>query len=242
MIKLLLNPTFKLMSDGVSLALVSEVERIDLPLACLPLLTQLQHPTVIDAIAPDDAVLLEDLAQRRLLLNANLHGLPRDVAGYWLARHYYPPFTADQLGLSVEFCGVRAPHYRALFASMFPECRVVDADGHLLVCITDDLLACAMTPTSRPVVPVKVGGIKQSIGPVLSPAFSYADLVAAIARPFAADLSVTVPAGIQAAADHLLMTELYQLRVQAGAHLASRHVIEWNMHTLSKTNWKVKPL
>lgn len=242
MTKLLLNPALKVLPDGDVVSLMSEVESMQLPLDCLPLLTRLQEPTDIDSIPAAELAHLKLLGERRLLVNASCNGLAPEVASYWLARGFYPGFTRDQLQLSIQFVGAKAPAYRALFEARYPECTVVDEHGQLVVCITEDLLACEIPPGTAPVVPIKIGGLKQSIGPVLSPAFSYDDLCDCIARPDGADLSLAVPASVQATADGLLLSELYHLRVQAGAHMAARHVIEWNMSTLSKKFWKVKPL
>jgi len=240
--KLLLNPALKVLHDGDVVSLLSETESMHFSLEFLPLLTRLQEPTDIDVIPEPERAYLKILGERRLLINASRNGLAPDVAAYWLARGFYPGFTRDQLQLSIQFIGAKAPAYRAQFEARYPECKVVSEHGQLVVCITDDLLACDMPSGSAPVVPIKVGGIKQSIGPVLSPAFSHDDLCATIARPYDADLSLTVPASVQATADALLLSELYHLRVQAGAHMAARHVVEWNMSTLRKKFWKVKPL
>ncbi|SHN17767.1 hypothetical protein SAMN05192549_105175 [Duganella sacchari] len=245
MIKLLLNPTLKLGRDEDTAYLLSEIDYFRFPLAALPLLSQLQQPTAIDDIAPEQRDWLRQLGEQRLLINANCHQLPPAVVSYWLAKHYHPGFIKAQLELSVQFIGPQAAPYRARFAARYPECTVVDADGQLLVYVTHDLLRCEIDPALEqqgvPIVLIKTGGMKQSIGPVLTRALRYSELQAAISRPFDADLSVAVPDSVQDTADAILLSELYHLRVQAGLHLAINHVVEWNMARLSKKHWKVKP-
>jgi hypothetical protein len=239
--KLSLNPSLQLATDDAA-CLISEIDSYSFPLEYLPLLRQLQHPTDIDDIAPDDWGYLQELAAQRLLVNANLNELPPSVAAYWLAKHYHPGFVKSQLELPIEFIGPLATRYRAQFAARYPECALVEQGGRLLVYVTSDLLSCDIPDDLQvPLVPLKVGGIKQTIGPVFSPTYRYGDLLAAIARPFDANLSVPVPDSVQATADHILLSELYHLRVQAGMHMASNHVVEWNMARLAKKFYKVKP-
>jgi hypothetical protein len=240
-IQLLLNPSLKLGLGENSAVLVSEVMRVELPLDSLPLLQRLREPTDIDEIAPDEQAPLMYLAKRKLLVNANLRGLAPEVASYWLARHYNLKFIDAQLNLRMQFVGTHAHHYAHLFRTRYPECKVVDAGASLLVCVTDDLFDGAIPDyVDRPQVLIKVGGIKQSIGPVLSPAFGLQDLRKRLQRPFDANLSVSIPAGLQTAADGILLNELYHLRVQAGSHAASHHVVEWNMSRMEKNLWRVK--
>lgn len=241
MIKLLLNPTLKLACDEEAVFLISEMDCFEFPLDYLPLLTRLAEPADIDEIGPEHAARLRHLGELRLLVNANLNQLAPEVAAYWLAKHYHPGFTRAQLELTLGFIGPRAEDYRARFAASYPECALAGADAKLLVYVTDDLLHCELADDmARPVLLIKVGGIKQSIGPVLSPAFPYSALRACIARPCDVALSVPVPDSVQRTADAILLSELYHLRVQAGLHLAANHVVEWNMARLSKRAWKVK--
>ena len=241
MIKLLLNPTLRLAQDDETVFLVSETDYFQFPLALLPLLAQLREPTAIDDIDPAHRPWLRQLGEKRLLINANHNGLPPAVVSYWLAKHYHPGFTKAQLALGVQFVGPLAGRYGALFADRYPECAVVERGGRLLVHVTDDLLRCDIDDApGPPLALIKVGGIKQSIGPVLTPALRYSDLCARIGRPAGLDLAATVPDSVQATADAILLTELYHLRVQAGLHLATNHVVEWNMARLSKKHWKVK--
>lgn len=224
-----------------AVVLISEMECIGLPSEYLPLLTQLQSPTEIDEISMCDVQYLEHLSKLGLVVNANLNDLPNAVASYWLAKQYSPRFAAAQLKLSIRFIGPHSARYRAMFSARYPECNVVDDDARLLVYVTDNLLDCDMPGDLKaPVLLIKIGGIKQSIGPVLSPVFKLTDLQQRISRPFDADLSVRVPEGIQATADNILLSELYHLRVQAGSHMASDHVVEWDMSQLTKQCWKVK--
>lgn len=242
MIKLLLNPTLKLARDEELAYLLSEIDYFPFPLEALPLLAQLQQPTGIDEIAPQHTVWLKQLGEQRLLINANYNQLPPAVVSYWLAKHYHPGFTKAQLELSLQFIGPHAARYGALFAARYPECHVVDSGGRLLVYVTHDLLQCEIADdVEAPVLLIKVGGMKQSIGPVLTRALRYSELRNAISRPFDADLSVAVPDSVQDTADGILLSELYHLRVQAGLHLAVNHVVEWNMARLAKKHWKVKP-
>lgn len=241
MIQLLLNPSLKLGLGEKSAVLVSEMTFIELSLDYLPLLQRLQEPTDIDEIAPGEQAALMHLAKLKLLVNANLRGLSPEVASYWLARNYNLKFIDAQLNLSIQFVGPHAHKYQHLFSARYPECKVVGAGAALLVCITHDLFDEAVPDyAGRPQVLIKIGGIKQSIGPVLSPAFGLQELRKRIQRPFDADLSVAVSAGLQDAADGILLNELYHLRVQAGSHPASHHVVEWNMSRMEKRLWRVK--
>jgi hypothetical protein len=241
-VKLVLNPGLRVFRQGEAAVLISEKERIELPGECLGLLEQLRSPTDIDEIAPADRAHLERLANLRLLQSSSFAGLSPECAGFWLAQGFPPGFVRAQLDLSIQFVGPDADRYRELMAGMFPECRLVAAEGALTVIVTHDLLACELAvPQQTPAVLLKTTGMKQSIGPVLSPAFTYEDLRGKIERPFDADLSVQIPSGLQATADRILLTELYQLRVRAAAHRATNHVVEWDLSTLSKRLWKVKP-
>lgn len=240
-VKLVLNPALRVHSDGNTVTLLSERERVELPLSCLPLVRRLQEPTDIDDIAEGDRPHLKQLGELRLLHSSSFGGLPRATAAYWSAQGYPPNFTRAQLDMTIEFMGAAAARYKSLFAAQHPDCAVADSQGQLRVFITEDLLDCDLPATApTPIVLMKVGGIKQSIGPVLSPAFGYPELVKKIARPFDADLSCEIPAGLQATADHLLLTELYHLRVRAAAHKAANHVVEWDLSSLTKKIWKVK--
>lgn len=240
-VKLVLNPALRVHSDGNTVSLLSEKERHELPIGCLSLVRQLLEPTDIDEIAEGDRPHLKQLGELRLLHSSSFGGLPREVAAYWGAQGYPPNFTRCQLDLAIEFKGHDAQRYKELFSARHPECAVSDSDGALCVFVTEDLLNCDLpSAAATPLVLLKVGGLKQSIGPVLSPAFGYADLVTKISRPFQADLSCEIPAGVQATADHLLLSELYHLRVKAAAHKAVDHVVEWDLSTLTKKFWKVK--
>jgi hypothetical protein len=240
-IKLLLNPSLQLATDD-AVHLVSEIDSYSFPLHAERLLRQLQSPTDIDEIASDDLAYLQQLADQRLLVNANFNELPREVAAYWLAKHYHPGYVKSQLAMPIQFVGPLGGRYGERFAARYPECTVVDGGGRLQVYVTRDLRHCEIDDElTAPMVLIKVGGIKQSIGPVLSPNCRYGDLRAAIARPSDVDLSVTVPDSVQATADHILLSELYHLRVQAGMHMASNHVVEWHMGRLVKNFFKVKP-
>lgn len=241
MIKFLLNPSFRLGVAEDVVFLVSEMDCLELPLHYFPLLQRLQQATDIDEIALDEQAALIDLARQKLLVNANLRGLAPDVAAYWLARRYNLKTIESQLGLSMQFIGHHAQKYSRLFGSRYQECSVVEKEAALLVCVTDDFFNQDIPDyAGRPQVLLKVGGIKQSIGPVLSPAFGLNDLRQRIQRPFNADLSVTVPFGLQETADGILLNELYHLRVQAGTHPATNHVVEWNMALMKKQLWQVK--
>ena len=240
-VKLVLNPALRVHSDGTSVSLLSEKQRLELPLSCLSLVRQLQEPTDIDDIAEAERPHLKQLADLRVLHSSSFGGLPRATAAYWSAQGYPPNFARGQLDMSIEFTGAAAAKYKSLFAAQHPDCAIADSQGQLRVFITEDLLHCDLPATSPgPIVLMKVGGIKQSIGPVLSPAFGYSELVKRIGRPFDADLSCEIPAGMQATADHLLLAELYHLRVRAAAHKAADHVVEWDLSTLTKKLWKVK--
>ena len=240
-VKLALSPALQLHGGSDTASLVSESEQFDLPIAYMPLLKQLQSPTDIDEIAADHRPYLKHLGELRLLHGSSFAGLDRSVAAYWLSQGFPPNFASAQLALSIQFSGHQSARYRELMAARHPDATVCESGGLLAAYVTKDLLECELpAKVKTPIVLIKVGGVKQSIGPVLSPAFGYADLVRRIKRPFDADLSVPVPAGIQTAADALLLTELYHLRVRAAAHPATSHVVEWNLTTLTKTAWKVK--
>lgn len=243
LVKLILNPALMLFDTGETASLVSEKELFELPIACFPLLKQLQSPTEVDEISVADRPYLRRLGELRLLNNANFNGLPAETATYWLAQGYYPSFVKAQLALSIQFIGPFAEKYSIAFSSRYPECDVVDSEGKLIVYATDDVLNCQIPDDIKsPVLILKVDGLKQSIGPTLSPNFRYADLRARISRPIQANFSIKVPAAVQETADHLLMTELYHYRVIGGKHLASNHLVEWDLSDMTKKCWEVKPL
>jgi len=240
-IKLLLNPSYRVGRSEAAAILVSELDYLELPLHYLALLQQLQMPTDIDDIDANEQASLMHLGKLKLIVNANLRGIASDVASYWLARKLSLKHVDAQLNLGIQFIGTHAEKYRQVFTARYPECRVGEDDAALLVCVTSDLLD-ENNPdyAGRPQLMIKVGGVKQSIGPLLSPMFGLTDLRKLIRRPFDADLSISVPAGLQDAADGILLNELYHLRIEAGMHPAINHVIEWNLARMKRRLWKVR--